>query len=103
MRGPPITPPPSRSPSFHQFLKLALTKNPKKRPTAAKLLQVRGGGTGGLGGHRGFLGTPLTPPCPPLSTPSPPSPSRSTSASSCWIRPRAPGGGPPTRMMGTPR
>uniref|UniRef100_A0A8B9MTS8 non-specific serine/threonine protein kinase n=1 Tax=Accipiter nisus TaxID=211598 RepID=A0A8B9MTS8_9AVES len=24
---------------FHQFLKLALTKNPKKRPTAAKLLQ----------------------------------------------------------------
>ncbi|XP_072737661.1 mitogen-activated protein kinase kinase kinase kinase 2 [Ciconia boyciana] len=27
------------SPTFHQFLKLALTKNPKKRPTAAKLLQ----------------------------------------------------------------
>uniref|UniRef100_A0A8C4VT76 Non-specific serine/threonine protein kinase n=1 Tax=Gopherus evgoodei TaxID=1825980 RepID=A0A8C4VT76_9SAUR len=27
------------SPEFHQFLKLALTKNPKKRPTAEKLLQ----------------------------------------------------------------
>ena len=25
---------------FHAFLKLALTKNPKKRPTADKLLQV---------------------------------------------------------------
>lgn len=27
--------------TFHGFLKLALTKNPKKRPTADKLLQVR--------------------------------------------------------------
>ncbi|XP_034632278.1 mitogen-activated protein kinase kinase kinase kinase 2 isoform X2 [Trachemys scripta elegans] len=27
------------SPEFHHFLKLALTKNPKKRPTAEKLLQ----------------------------------------------------------------
>lgn len=28
--------------TFHHFLKLALTKNPKKRPTAEKLLQVGG-------------------------------------------------------------
>ncbi|XP_011299996.1 mitogen-activated protein kinase kinase kinase kinase 5 isoform X5 [Fopius arisanus] len=27
------------SPTFHNFVKVALTKNPKKRPTAAKLLQ----------------------------------------------------------------
>lgn len=28
------------SPTFHSFVKTALTKNPKKRPTADKLLQV---------------------------------------------------------------
>lgn len=28
------------SPTFHNFVKTALTKNPKKRPTADKLLQV---------------------------------------------------------------
>lgn len=28
-----------RSPTFHNFVKVALTKNPKKRPTAEKLLQ----------------------------------------------------------------
>lgn len=28
------------SPTFHTFVKVALTKNPKKRPTAEKLLQV---------------------------------------------------------------
>lgn len=28
------------SPTFHNFVKVALTKNPKKRPTAEKLLQV---------------------------------------------------------------
>jgi len=28
------------SPTFHNFVKIALTKNPKKRPTAEKLLQV---------------------------------------------------------------
>lgn len=31
---------PTRTQNFHHFLKLALTKNPKKRPTAEKLLQV---------------------------------------------------------------
>ncbi|OWK10059.1 hypothetical protein Celaphus_00005675, partial [Cervus elaphus hippelaphus] len=30
---------PMRSNSFHHFVKMALTKNPKKRPTAEKLLQ----------------------------------------------------------------
>lgn len=30
----------SRSTDFHHFLKLALTKSPKKRPVAEKLLQV---------------------------------------------------------------
>lgn len=30
-----------RSPTFHNFVKLSLTKNPKKRPTAEKLLSVR--------------------------------------------------------------
>lgn len=30
---------PTRTQNFHHFLKLALTKNPKKRPTAEKLLQ----------------------------------------------------------------
>lgn len=30
-----------RSNSFHHFVKMALTKNPKKRPTAEKLLQVQ--------------------------------------------------------------
>lgn len=30
----------NRSPVFHSFVKVALTKNPKKRPTAEKLLQV---------------------------------------------------------------
>lgn len=29
-----------RTNNFHHFVKLALTKNPKKRPTAEKLLQV---------------------------------------------------------------
>ena len=29
------------SPTFHGFLKVALTKNPKKRPTADRLSQVR--------------------------------------------------------------
>ena len=29
-----------RSPTFHNFVKVALTKNPKKRPTAEKLLLV---------------------------------------------------------------
>lgn len=29
-----------RSPAFHNFIKTALTKNPKKRPTAEKLLAV---------------------------------------------------------------
>lgn len=29
------------SPTFHSFVKVALTKNPKKRPTAEKLLQVK--------------------------------------------------------------
>lgn len=33
---------PTRTQNFHHFLKLALTKNPKKRPTAEKLLQVGG-------------------------------------------------------------
>lgn len=32
----------TRTQNFHHFLKLALTKNPKKRPTAEKLLQVGG-------------------------------------------------------------
>lgn len=36
----------TRTQNFHHFLKLALTKNPKKRPTAEKLLQVGGGGWG---------------------------------------------------------
>jgi len=31
-----------RSPTFHNFVKVALTKNPKKRPTAEKLLLVSG-------------------------------------------------------------
>lgn len=35
---------PTRTQNFHHFLKLALTKNPKKRPTAEKLLQVGGKG-----------------------------------------------------------
>ena len=35
----------SRSPVFQQFVKVALTKNPKKRPSADKLLEV---GTGKL-------------------------------------------------------
>lgn len=30
----------NRTNNFHHFVKLALTKNPKKRPTAEKLLQV---------------------------------------------------------------
>lgn len=29
-----------RSPTFHNFVKISLTKNPKKRPTAEKLLMV---------------------------------------------------------------
>lgn len=29
-----------RSPTFHNFIKVSLTKNPKKRPTADKLLMV---------------------------------------------------------------
>jgi mitogen-activated protein kinase kinase kinase kinase 5 len=29
-----------RSPTFHNFIKISLTKNPKKRPTADKLLMV---------------------------------------------------------------
>ena len=33
---------PTRTQNFHHFLKLALTKNPKKRRTAEKLLQVGG-------------------------------------------------------------
>lgn len=37
---------PTRTQNFHHFLKLALTKNPKKRPTAEKLLQVGGRGPG---------------------------------------------------------
>ncbi len=28
------------TPSFHSFIKIALTKNPKKRPSAEKLLEV---------------------------------------------------------------
>lgn len=32
--------PDDRTNNFHHFVKLALTKNPKKRPTAEKLLQV---------------------------------------------------------------
>lgn len=36
----------TRTQNFHHFLKLALTKNPKKRPTAEKLLQVGGRGWG---------------------------------------------------------
>lgn len=36
----------TRTQNFHHFLKLALTKNPKKRPTAEKLLQVGGRGLG---------------------------------------------------------
>lgn len=35
---------PTRTQNFHHFLKLALTKNPKKRPTAERLLQVGGRG-----------------------------------------------------------
>lgn len=31
---------PCRTGNFHQFVKIALTKNPKKRPSADKLLQV---------------------------------------------------------------
>jgi serine/threonine protein kinase len=37
------------SPIFHSFIKIALTKNPKKRPTSERLLQhpfVNGGGAG---------------------------------------------------------
>lgn len=30
-----------RTNNFHHFVKIALTKNPKKRPTADRLLQVR--------------------------------------------------------------
>lgn len=30
-----------RSPMFHDFIKSCLVKNPKKRPSPAKLLQVR--------------------------------------------------------------
>ncbi len=29
-----------RSPTFHNFIKVALTKNPKKRPNADRLLEV---------------------------------------------------------------
>lgn len=38
---------PIRTQNFHHFLKLALTKNPKKRPTAEKLLQVGEGDDSG--------------------------------------------------------
>ena len=38
---------PTRTQNFHHFLKLALTKNPKKRPTAEKLLQVGDGSRAG--------------------------------------------------------
>uniref|UniRef100_A0A4W5K7Y0 Protein kinase domain-containing protein n=1 Tax=Hucho hucho TaxID=62062 RepID=A0A4W5K7Y0_9TELE len=31
---------PMRSTAFHNFVKVSLTKNPKKRPTAEKLLSV---------------------------------------------------------------
>ncbi|KAG8146671.1 hypothetical protein E2320_013793 [Naja naja] len=34
---------PMRSPDFHHFLKLSLTKSPRKRPVAEKLLQVKFG------------------------------------------------------------
>lgn len=42
----------TRTQNFHHFLKLALTKNPKKRPTAEKLLQVGGRGWGRRGSMR---------------------------------------------------
>lgn len=31
----------TRSTEFHNFIKMALTKNPRKRPTAEKILQVK--------------------------------------------------------------
>ena len=34
-------PPLCRTPAFHNFVKVTLTKNPKKRPSATKMLSVR--------------------------------------------------------------
>lgn len=55
-------PPTTRSPDFHHFLKLALTRSPKKRATAEKLLQVGGAEQGrgwGAWGHGGVFGCVL--------------------------------------------
>lgn len=70
---------PTRTQNFHHFLKLALTKNPKKRPTAEKLLQVGGrGGASGFDagkqgcGHQEPTRAPLNPPA-PIHNPAAPS------------------------------
>lgn len=73
---------PTRTQNFHHFLKLALTKNPKKRPTAEKLLQVggRGWGWGGLvlgSSGQGPTCAPLDPPA-PIHNPAAPSGSAHT-------------------------
>lgn len=70
---------PTRTQNFHHFLKLALTKNPKKRPTAEKLLQVGDGGRAGAEGlaSRGLeaRNQPVPPhtPAAPVHNPAPPS------------------------------
>lgn len=72
---------PTRTQNFHHFLKLALTKNPKKRPTAEKLLQVGDRGwPGELGAQKEDLEdrANLMNPCSP-STHSQPSSSRGPS------------------------
>uniref|UniRef100_A0A8B9YUJ6 Protein kinase domain-containing protein n=1 Tax=Bos mutus grunniens TaxID=30521 RepID=A0A8B9YUJ6_BOSMU len=86
--------------NFHHFLKLALTKNPKKRPTAERLLQV-----GGRRGSRGLMlrsrdwrpGTKLRPSI--LQHPSRPSTCLGLSSHSCWTRPMIPTWEPLSRRL----
>uniref|UniRef100_A0A8C0XFY6 Mitogen-activated protein kinase kinase kinase kinase n=1 Tax=Castor canadensis TaxID=51338 RepID=A0A8C0XFY6_CASCN len=83
--------------NFHHFLKLALTKNPKKRPTAEKLLQVGGRGQAWdfmLKSRAQRTGTNLMSPH-SSSIHSQPSSSLVPSSPSFWTRPVTPIWEPP--------
>lgn len=77
----------NRTNNFHHFVKLALTKNPKKRPTAEKLLQVSKKGSDSYQQTQSGLPSHSRP---SRSTPSCLSRSAGRWLSSCWIKPTTP-------------